>query len=85
MQRLTIVTHFRGTAAEPSGEPPQTDPRASSVSVEVVQDDGPTNGVGSRTIRGPVGRTLGIMGAESRGAQRRRRRRSEGAGGSRGG
>ena len=65
MQRLTIVTHFRGTAAEPSGEPPQTDPRASSVSVEVVQDDGPTNGVGSRTIRGPVGRTLGIMGAES--------------------
>jgi hypothetical protein len=40
MQRLTILTHFRGTAAEPSGEPPQTDPRASSVSVEVVQEDG---------------------------------------------
>jgi hypothetical protein len=40
MQRLTILTHFRGTAAEPSGEPPQTDPRANSVSVEVVDDDG---------------------------------------------
>ena len=40
MQRLTILTHFRGTAAEPSGEPPQTDPRANSVSVEVVEDDG---------------------------------------------
>jgi hypothetical protein len=40
MQRLTILTHFRGRAAEPSGEPPQTDPRASSVSVEVVQDGG---------------------------------------------
>ena len=40
MQRLTILTHFRGSAAEPSGEPPQTDPRASSVSVEVVQDGG---------------------------------------------
>jgi hypothetical protein len=40
MQRLTILTHFRGRAAEPSGEPPQTDPRASSVSVELVEDDG---------------------------------------------
>ena len=29
-----------GRAAEPSGEPPQTDPRASSVSIEVVGDDG---------------------------------------------
>ncbi len=40
MQRLTIVTHFRGSAAEPSGEPPQTDPRASSVSIEVVEGGG---------------------------------------------
>lgn len=40
MQRLTILTHFRGSAAEPSGEPPQTDPRASSVSIEVVEHDG---------------------------------------------
>jgi hypothetical protein len=43
MQRLTILTHFRGSAAEPSGEPPQTDPRASSVSVDVVQGDGPVD------------------------------------------
>lgn len=43
MQRLTILTHLRGTAAEPSGEPPQTDPRANSVSVEVVEDDGPVD------------------------------------------
>jgi hypothetical protein len=40
MQRLTILTHFRGRAAEPSGEPPQTDPRADSVAIEVVGNDG---------------------------------------------
>jgi hypothetical protein len=40
MRRLTILAHFRGRAAEPSGEPPQTDPRASSVSIELVDDDG---------------------------------------------
>jgi hypothetical protein len=40
MRRLTILTHFRGAAAEPSGEPPQTDPRARSVAIEVVDDDG---------------------------------------------
>jgi hypothetical protein len=40
MQLITILTHFRGRAAEPAGEPPQTDPRASSVSVELVHDDG---------------------------------------------
>jgi hypothetical protein len=39
MQRLTILTHFRGSAAEPSGEPLQTDPRASSVSVELVESE----------------------------------------------
>jgi hypothetical protein len=46
MQRLTIVTHFRGTAAEPSGEPPQTDPRASSVSIEVVEHGGAVDPLG---------------------------------------
>jgi hypothetical protein len=40
MRQLTILTHFRGAAAEPSGEPPQTNPRAASVSVDVVEDDG---------------------------------------------
>jgi hypothetical protein len=43
MQRLTILTHFRGRAAEPSGEPPQTDPRADSVSIEVVEHDAPVD------------------------------------------
>jgi hypothetical protein len=43
MQRLTILTHFRGSAAEPSGEPPQTDPRATSVSIELVEHDGPVD------------------------------------------
>ena len=37
------MTHFRGRAAEPSGEPPQTDPRANSVSVELVEHDGPVD------------------------------------------
>jgi hypothetical protein len=40
MRRLTILTHFRGRAAEPSGDPPRTSPRASSVSIDVVDDDG---------------------------------------------
>jgi hypothetical protein len=38
MQRLVISTHFQGEAAEPSGEPPTTDPSATSVSLLV---DGP--------------------------------------------
>ena len=40
MRRLTILTHFRGRAEEPSGEPPQTDPFANSVSVKLVEHDG---------------------------------------------
>jgi hypothetical protein len=35
MQRLVISTHFMGTAAEPSGQPPRTDPSARSVSITV--------------------------------------------------
>ena len=40
MQRISISAHFRGEAAAPSGDPPQTDPRATSVSVEAVTADG---------------------------------------------
>ena len=47
-----------------------------AASLAVRDDD-----VSSRTIRSPAGRTLGIMGAESRGAQRRRRRKCEEADG----
>ena len=39
MQRIVITAHFRGQAAEPSGDPPSTDPRASSVSIEVATAD----------------------------------------------
>jgi hypothetical protein len=40
MQRLTISAELRGEAAEPGGEPPQTEPRARSVSVDAVAADG---------------------------------------------
>jgi hypothetical protein len=40
MQRLTVSAHFRGHAAEPTGEPPQTDPEATSVSIDAASDDG---------------------------------------------
>jgi hypothetical protein len=45
MQRIVITAHFRGEAAEPSGEPPSTDPRASSVSLEAVMADGSDAGI----------------------------------------
>jgi hypothetical protein len=45
MQRLTISTHFRGEAAEPSGEPPRTEPRAGSVSIDAVAADGSASAV----------------------------------------
>jgi hypothetical protein len=45
MQRLTISADLRGDAAEPSGDPPRTDPRASSVSVEAVAADGSIPGI----------------------------------------
>jgi hypothetical protein len=40
MQRIAMSAHLRGEAAEPSGDPPQTDPRATSVSVEARTADG---------------------------------------------
>jgi hypothetical protein len=46
-----------------------------AASLAVRDDD-----ISSATIRGPAGRTLGIMGADSRSAQRRRRSRREGSG-----
>lgn len=49
-----------------------------AASLAVRDDD-----IGSATIRGPVGRTLGIMGADSRSARRRRRRKREGTAGDR--
>ena len=40
MQRLTILAHLRGEADPPSGEPLQTHPRATSISVDASAADG---------------------------------------------
>jgi hypothetical protein len=40
MQRIGISGHFQGTAAEPAGDPPRTDPRAESVIIAAVDADG---------------------------------------------
>jgi hypothetical protein len=45
MQRITMVAQFRGKAAAPAGEPPRTDPRATSTSIEAVTDDGTATGI----------------------------------------
>jgi hypothetical protein len=45
MQRIVMTTHFEGEADPPSGEPPQTDPRASSVALEAVMADGSPAGI----------------------------------------
>jgi hypothetical protein len=45
MRRIVMTALFRGEAAAPSGEPPQTDPRASSISIEAVLADGSDAGI----------------------------------------
>jgi hypothetical protein len=40
MRRVAISAQLRGSAAQPAGEPLQTDPRASSVAVAVETSDG---------------------------------------------
>ena len=40
MRRVAISARFRGAAAEPAGDPPATDPRATSVGVEATAADG---------------------------------------------
>jgi hypothetical protein len=40
MRRVAISAQLRGTAAEPAGEPLQTDPRARSVAIAVATSDG---------------------------------------------
>ena len=45
MQRSTMAARYRGEAAAPAGEPPQTDPRASSASIEAVTADGSDAGI----------------------------------------
>jgi hypothetical protein len=45
MQRIVMTTHLEGEADAPAGVPPQTDPRASSVSLEAVLADGSDAGI----------------------------------------
>jgi hypothetical protein len=45
MQRITMTAQFRGEAAAPSGEPPETEPRATSVAIEAVMADGSDAGI----------------------------------------
>lgn len=40
MQRIAITAQFYGRAAAPSGDPPQTDPQATSVSLQASFADG---------------------------------------------
>ncbi len=54
MQRIAMSAHFRGEAAEPSGEPPQTDPRATSVSVEAVTAEGTDAAIDRASYRNHV-------------------------------
>jgi hypothetical protein len=45
MQRIVMTTRFEGEADAPSGDPPQTDPRARSVLLEAVSADGSDAGI----------------------------------------
>jgi hypothetical protein len=45
MQRIVMTTHFKGEADAPWGAPPQTDPRARSVSLEPLSADGSDAGI----------------------------------------
>jgi hypothetical protein len=45
MQRIVMATRLEGEADAPSGDPPQTDPRARSVSLEAVSADGSDAGI----------------------------------------
>jgi len=45
MLRVVMTTHFEGEADAPAGDPPQTDPRARSTSLEAVLADGSDAGI----------------------------------------
>jgi hypothetical protein len=54
MERIAISARFEGEAAEPSGEPPQTDPRATSVSIEAVTAAGSPIDIGQGSYQNHV-------------------------------
>jgi hypothetical protein len=45
MQRITWIAELRGAAAPPAGDPPETDPSSSSVTVSAVDADGSDPGI----------------------------------------
>jgi hypothetical protein len=54
MDRIAISARFEGEAAEPSGDPPQTNPRATTVSIEAVTADGSPLGIERASYRNQV-------------------------------
>jgi hypothetical protein len=45
VQQILVFGQFHGEAAAPSGQPPQTDPRATSVSLTATNSDGSDAGI----------------------------------------
>lgn len=54
MEWLWMLTRLRGEAAEPAGNPPRTDPRATSVSLEAITADGSSVGLDSASYENHV-------------------------------
>jgi hypothetical protein len=54
MERIAIWARLEGEAAEPSGQPPQTNPRATSVSIEAVTAAGSPFDVGQASYQNHV-------------------------------
>jgi hypothetical protein len=51
---MAISARFEGEAAEPSGEPPQTNQRATSVSIDAVTAAGSPIGIGRASYQSDV-------------------------------
>jgi hypothetical protein len=54
MERVAISARFEGEAAEPSGEPPQTNPRATSVPIDAVTAAGSPIDIGRASYQNHV-------------------------------
>ena len=54
MQRIAFSAHLRGEAPQPAGEPPTTDPRGTSVTVDATTRDGADAGIGSMSYENHV-------------------------------
>jgi hypothetical protein len=54
MDRIAISARLEGEAAEPSGDPPQTNPRATTVAIEALRADGSPAGIERASYRNDV-------------------------------